>query len=82
MGRSLLSASYFRIRTKHAYTVLLLCPTQGDCYMVAGGLMSKDADGFNSVSVNSDHAANAKKVRTFLPRLFMLFSLDTWICSI
>lgn len=35
--------------------------------MVAGGLLSRDADGVHSVVTSSDHAAHARKVRSPSP---------------
>ena len=39
--------------------------TAGDCYIVAGGLMQKDEDGFLSIDNEMDAGKGAEKVMAF-----------------
>ena len=39
--------------------------TAGDCYIVAGALMSMDEDGFNSVNIDPDPRRGVEAVMAF-----------------
>ncbi|KAJ9529778.1 hypothetical protein QJQ45_014541 [Haematococcus lacustris] len=56
--------------------------TIGDCFMCAGGLVSRDADGFNSVTseVDPDHAKKVGRMHYAMPMMthvqVLLFAVD------